>query len=65
MKFFSIIWCPRLLRIQITNITPITDFVFYSVHSLNLVGVNSVESCTWGVNYFELVQVVYMFFFCE
>lgn len=38
------------------------DFVPYSTHSLNLVDINSIESCIQTLNYFGLVQAVYMFF---
>ncbi|KAF0751261.1 zinc finger MYM-type protein 1-like [Aphis craccivora] len=44
------------VQARIKNISPMADFVPCAAHSLNLVGVNSIESCTQAVNYFGLVQ---------
>lgn len=50
------------VQARIKNISPMADFVPCAAHSLNLVGVNSIESCTQAVNYFGLVQAIYVFF---
>lgn len=50
------------IQARIKNISPMADFVPCAAHSLNLVGANSIESCTQAVNYFGLIQAVYVFF---
>ena len=51
------------VQARIKNISPMADFVPCAAHSLNLVGANSIESCTQAVNYFGLIQAVYVFFY--
>lgn len=53
------------VQARIKNISPMADFVPCAAHSFNLVGVNSIESCTQAVNYFGLVQAVYVFFLLQ
>lgn len=50
------------VQTRIKNISPMADFVPCAAHSLNLVGVNSIESCIQAVNHFGLIQAVYVFF---
>lgn len=46
----------------VKNKNPLAVFVPCTAHSLNLVGVNSVNCCTEAVNFFDFVQQLYNFF---
>lgn len=50
------------VQARIKNLNPLAEFVPCSGHSLNLVGVNAVESSTTAVGYFCILQGVYNFF---
>ena len=50
------------LQARIKQINPFDEFVPCAAHSLNLVGVNAVESCSGAVHFFMLVQHIYTFF---
>ena len=50
------------LQARIKQINPFAEFVPCAAHSLNLVGVNAVESCSGAVHFFMLVQHIYTFF---
>ena len=47
---------------NIQTVNPLTIFIPYFAHSLNLVENSSVDCCTAAVKYFDFVQKVYTFF---
>lgn len=51
------------LRARIKELSPAADYVPYAAHSINSVGVYAVSSNTTTVNYFGVVQALYVFFF--
>jgi len=50
------------LQAYVKNKNPLAVFIPCTAHSLNLVGVNSVNCCTEAVNFFDFVQKLYNFF---
>lgn len=50
------------LQARIKELSPKAKYVPCATHSLNLVGVNAVESCTTAAIYFGIVQALYTFF---
>ena len=50
------------LQARIIAVNHLAEFVPCSAHSLNLVGVNAVESCSAVLQFFFLVQNIYNFF---
>ncbi|XP_071039539.1 zinc finger MYM-type protein 1-like [Parasteatoda tepidariorum] len=50
------------VQARIKNINSTAEYVPCSAHSLNLVGINAVESCIRVVNFFSLLQELYNFF---
>lgn len=50
------------LQARIKELSPKAEYVPCATHSLNLVGVNAVESCTTAAIYFGIVQALYVFF---
>lgn len=50
------------LQAQIKQLSPKAEYVPCAAHSLNLVGISAVESCIEAVNYFGVVQSLYVFF---
>lgn len=50
------------LQARLKSLNPVADFIPCAAHSLNLVGVNAVESCSFALQFFSLVQQVYNFF---
>lgn len=49
------------LQARIKKINPLAEFIPCSAHSLNLVGVHAVESCTTVLKFFSLLQELYNF----
>ncbi|XP_050066902.1 zinc finger MYM-type protein 1-like [Aphis gossypii] len=50
------------LQARIKELSPVATYVPCAAHSINLVGVNAVSSSTTTVNYFGVVQALYVFF---
>ena len=50
------------LQARIKKINSVAEFVPCAAHSLNLVGVNAVESCSGAVHFFMFAQNIYAFF---
>lgn len=49
-------------RARIKNLSPKAEYIPCAAHSLNLVDVSAVKSCLEAVNYFGVVQSLYVFF---
>ena len=49
------------LQARIKGLNPLADYIPCAAHSLNLVGVASVNCCLEAVNFFELLQELYAF----
>lgn len=50
------------LQARIKELSPKAECVLCATHSLNLVGINTVELCTTAAIYFGIVQSLYVFF---
>ncbi|KAG8196025.1 hypothetical protein JTE90_028995 [Oedothorax gibbosus] len=50
------------LQARLKSLDPLADFLPCAAYSLNLVGVNDVESCSFTLQFFCLMQQVYNFF---
>ena len=50
------------LQVRVKEVNPLAHFVPCAAHSLNLVGVHSVDSCLQAVSYFATIQSLYNFF---
>ncbi|XP_050065265.1 zinc finger MYM-type protein 1-like [Aphis gossypii] len=50
------------LQAYVKNKNPLAVFIPCTAHSLNLVGINSVNCCTEAVNFFDFVHKLYNFF---
>src|SRR6218665_4205743 len=50
------------LQVRVKEVNPLAHFVVCAAHSLNLVGVHSVDSCLQAVSYFATIQSLYNFF---
>lgn len=50
------------LQARIKPVNPLAKFVPCAAHSLNLVGVNAVSCCSEAIQFFNLLQNIYIFF---
>src|SRR6218665_3414695 len=50
------------LQVRVKEVNPLAHFVPCAAHSLNLVGIHSVDSCLQAVSYFATIQSLYNFF---
>lgn len=50
------------LQAYVKNQNPLAVYIPCTAHSLNLVGVHSVDCCEEAVNFFSFLQMLYNFF---
>lgn len=54
--------CYKGLQARIKNVSPSSEYIPCSAHSLNLVGKFAAENCTEACWFFDLLQKLYIFF---
>lgn len=50
------------VQAHILSVNPLAAYILCFAHSLNLVGANAVDCCPLTVQFFDVVQRVYMYF---